>query len=127
MTSARVLNIFIRICGAGALALGLAFWLGYARSFAQLHIGFGIGLVISLWALAGIAWRNSAPRGLVAFAAAWGLVAWVLGITQSQILPGPLHWVVEVAHLAVGLIAIAVGGQLVGAVVHRRIAASGAA
>jgi hypothetical protein len=40
-------------------------------------------------------------------------------------LASPLHWVAEVAHLVVGLIAIAVGGQLVGAVVRRRIAAGG--
>lgn len=117
-------NILIRVCGAGALALGLAFWLGYARSLTQLHIGFGIGLVVSLWALAGIAWRNRAGSGLVAFAAAWGLVIWVLGVTQIQILPGSLHWVVEVAHLAVGVIAMYLGGQLSSAVAHRRVAPS---
>ena len=46
---------------------------------------------------------------------------------KASFTPNPaLHWVVEVAHLVVGLIAIAVGGQLAGAVVHRRIAAGGA-
>jgi hypothetical protein len=47
-TSARVLNILIRICGVGALALGIAFWFGYAGSFIQLHISLGIVLVVSL-------------------------------------------------------------------------------
>jgi hypothetical protein len=31
-TPARLLNIAVRPCGGGALALGLAFWLGYASS-----------------------------------------------------------------------------------------------
>jgi hypothetical protein len=115
-TLARLLNILIRLCGTGALALGLALWLGYASSLTQLHIGFGIGLVASLWVLAGIAWRNTARGGLVAFAGAWGLVSWILGVTQLDILPGSFHWVVEVAHLATGGIAIAVGGQLASAV-----------
>jgi hypothetical protein len=119
---ARLLNILIRVCGAGALALGLAFWLGYARSLTQLHMGLGIGLVLSLWALAGITWRNAARGGLVAFATAWGLVTWILGVTQSQILPGSFHWIVEVAHLAMGVITIAIGDQLASAVAHGRIA-----
>jgi hypothetical protein len=109
-TSARVLNILIRICGVGALALGIAFWFGYAGSFIQLHISLGIVLVVSLWALAGIAWRNGVRRDLISFAGAWGIVSWVLGVTPGQILPGGSHWVVEVGHLAVGAIAIAIGG-----------------
>jgi hypothetical protein len=46
-TAAHLLSILIRVCGAGALTLGLAFWLGYARSWTQLHIGFGIALGIA--------------------------------------------------------------------------------
>jgi hypothetical protein len=115
-TVARLLNILIRACGAAALALGLALWLGYASSLTQLHIWFGIGLVAFLWALAGIAWRSAARARLIAFASVCGLVTWILGVTQIQILPGSFHWIVKVVHLAVGGIAIAVGGQLASAV-----------
>jgi hypothetical protein len=121
-TPARLFNVLIRVCGAGALALGLAFWLGYATSLTQLHIGFGIGLVVSLWALAVIAWRNTARSGLVAFAAAWGLVTWIFGVTQIRILPGPFHWIVQVVHLAVAVVAIALGDRLAKAVPERRTA-----
>jgi hypothetical protein len=123
-TTARVLNILIRVCGGAALALGFAFWLGYLRFLTQVHIGLGLGLVLSLWALAGIAWRKTARRRLAAFASAWGLVSWVLGVTQSQILPGSLHGIVEAAHLGAGVIAIAIGGQLASAVSLRRTASS---
>jgi len=116
-TFARLLNILIRLCGAGALVLGLAFWLGYARSLTELHIGLGIGLVVLLWAMAGVAWKSAASRtGLIAFAAGWGLVAWTFGVTHGQILRGSFHWMIEVAHLVVGGLAIAIGGQLASAV-----------
>ena len=111
-TSARVLNILIRVCGSGALALGLSFWLGYARSFIRLHIWLGVGLVLALWALAAIAWMTTARRGLAAFAIAWGLATWAFGVTQSQMLAGSIHWIVEVAHLAMAAVAIAVGVRL---------------
>jgi hypothetical protein len=117
-TLARLLNILIRLCGAGALALGLVFWLGYARSLTQLHIGLGIGLVALLWVMAGVAWKSAAgSNALIAFVPAWGLVTWIFGVTQSQILRGSFHWIVEVAHLVIGGIAIAIGGQLASAVV----------
>src|SRR5262249_44417867 len=119
--TAGLFNVFIRVCGAGAFVLGLAFWCGYARSLTWLHMGLGIGLVVSLWVTAGIAWRNAAPTALVAFAAVWGLVTWVFGMTQSRILPGSVHWAVEFAHLAAGIVAVFVGTRLAVAVADRRI------
>jgi hypothetical protein len=124
MTPARLVNVLIRFLGGVALVLGLLMWSGYARSLTQLHMWLGISLVLSLWVLAVIAWRNTARRGLVIFAVAWGLGSWILGVTQSRILPGSLHWVVEVAHLIAGVIAIAVAGQLASAVAHRRAAST---
>jgi hypothetical protein len=110
--AARFFEVLIRICGGGALVLGLAFWLGYARSFTRLHIWLGIAVVLSLWILAGIAWRNGTRRGVVALAAVWGALTWILGITQARLLPGSFHWVVAVLHLIVGLTAIALGSRL---------------
>ena len=37
-------------------------------------------------------------------------------MTQIQLMPGPFHWIVEVAHLAVGVVAIALGAQLANAI-----------
>ena len=95
-----------------ALALGLAFWFGYAGSLIQVHVTCGIALVLSVWALAGLAWRSGVRRDLIAFAGVWGLVTWVFGITHVWVLPGAAHWVVEVGHLAVGAITIVIGGLL---------------
>ena len=119
--AAHVLTLLIRIFGASALALGLAFWLGYARFLILLHIAFGMGLVLSLLAVSWIGWMKTGRSGLAKFAAAWGILLWAFGIMQSQILPGPLHWIVELAHLIAGGIAIGVGGRLATAVSQRRV------
>jgi hypothetical protein len=114
----RILNVLVRLSGTGALLLGVGFWLGYAFNLIQLHIGLGIALVVLLWTLAWVTWRRTARIGLVAFAAVWGVVSWVLGVTQNQILPGSLHWVVQMAHLAVGGICIALGNLLAASAVR---------
>ena len=36
-----------------------------------------------------------------------GLLVLVVGMTQTQILPGELHWLVRVVHLGSGLVAMA--------------------
>ncbi len=121
-TSARLLGIALRVCGVGALALGLAFWSGYAWSFRRLHIALGIGVVVCLWALAGIAWRRTPRKGLGAFAVVWGLGIWIFGVRQSHILAGSFHWLIAIAHLALGVVAIAVGERLASAIARMRMA-----
>ena len=120
--SARLLGIALCVCGVGALALGLAFWSGYAWSFRWLHIALGIGVVLFLWALAGMAWRRTSRSGLVALAVVWGLATWMLGVRQNQILVGSFHWLIAVAHLAVGVVAIGLGVQLTRAIAQVRMA-----
>ena len=119
-TSARVLNILIRICGGAALALGVAFWLGYARALTVLHIRFGIVVVLSLWVLAAIAWWKTTRHSLALFTTAWALATLVFGMMQAQLLPGPLHWIVKVAHLGVGVVALGLGAQLATAIAVER-------
>ena len=123
-TSARVLNILIRVFGGAALALGLAFWLGYAPSFTLLHIRLGIGVVLCLWALAAVALWKGTRRNLAVFAAGWGLATVVFGMLQIQLMPGPLHWIVKVAHLGLGIVAIAFGAHLATAITPRRVPAN---
>jgi len=124
--SARVLNILIRACGGAALALGVAFWLGYARALTVLHIRFGIVVVLSLWVLAAIAWWKTTRHSLALFTTAWALATLVFGMMQAQLLPGPLHWIVKVAHLGVGVVALGLGAQLATAITVERAHTRGA-
>ena len=110
--TARLLEGLLRLCGSAALLLGLAFWLGYGRSLTWLHIRLGTAVVALLLVIAGLAWRAGAGVRIVALAVGWSILVWFLGMRQGRILPGSFHWVVEVAHLAVGMIAIALGERL---------------
>lgn len=116
--TARLLEGLLRLCGTAALLLGIAFWLGYGRSLTWLHIRLGTAVVVLLLVIAGLAWRAAGVR-LVALAVGWGILVWFLGMRQGRILPGSFHWVVEVAHLVVGIVAIALGSRLAATVKAR--------
>lgn len=96
------LRVIIRASFLAQLALGLLFWTGRATQLIPLHRLNGFVLVIAVWALALIAARAGVDLRLVAPAVLWGLVAPVLGLTQERILPGSLHWTVQILHLLVG-------------------------
>lgn len=108
----KLLDYIAKIGGAVALILGLAIWNGVLTGLSPLHIGLGIAIVLSLWVLAVLAWRRGAGLGLVAAAIVWGIATLALGFGQTQLLVGTLHWIVQVAHLALGLGAIAFGTVL---------------
>jgi len=94
------------------LALGIVFWTGHALSLAQLHMGLGLLFVLALIVLATLAARAGAPTPLVAATVVLAAAILALGYTQVQILPGPNHWIVRVAHLLLGLAAMPLAGRL---------------
>jgi hypothetical protein len=102
----------IRITGLIEILLGLAFWTNNGLSLVPVHMLVGLILVITLWVLAVLAARTGVSMGLVALAAVWGLIVPILGVMQTQLLPGGAHWVIEVIHLLVGLVAIGLGNRL---------------
>jgi hypothetical protein len=57
------------------------------------------------------AWARISPA-LAALAVVWGLGTPVLGLTQAQLLPGAAHWVIQVAHFVVGLVALSLAEML---------------
>lgn len=111
-TATSVSVILLRITAIIQIVLGLLFWTGNLLSLVSLHMVVGFILVLCLWALSGLGAASGVNPGLVALGFAWGLVVPVLGVTQARILPGDLHWIVQVAHLLVGLIAIGIGDNL---------------
>jgi hypothetical protein len=106
----RIASIVLRICGALAVLLGLLFWTGNALNFVGLHMLLGVLVVLSLWAI-GIG-QALAPGGswpLAAVALVTGVVVVLVGIRQSTLLVGPLHWLIQVAHLLLGVLAVGIG------------------
>lgn len=107
--------------GAGALsfALGLLSWAGHGGGVVALHGPLGIVAVLALWTLAVKAARAGVPARGASLAAAWGLLALMVGATHNFLLPGPWHWTLQVAHLAVSMGMMAAGRRLLASVARR--------
>ena len=97
------LQMGIRAVWLVQLALGLAFWTGNALGLVDLHQLLGILLVLALWTQAVLAARAGVEPRLVAVAAVWGLLVPIVGLTQTSLLTGSLHWLVQVIHLLLGI------------------------
>lgn len=119
LLATRVLLWIVRISGLLQIALGLLFWLGYARQFLQVHIVNGFLIVAGLWVLAIVALVVRARLPLVVFALAWGLALPGLGLPQAGILPGKWHWIIRLIHLAMGVVALALADRLAQAILRR--------
>ncbi len=124
--AATYLRVLTRLTGVAQIILGLLFWSGNALSLIPVHMLVGITLVLGLWALAGLAAASGASAGAVILAVAWGLVVPALGLTQTSLLPGSYHWVVQVVHLLLGLGAIGLAEQMAAAVLGPGATAVGA-
>jgi hypothetical protein len=97
------IQMFVRVAGVVQLLLGLAFWTGNLLSLVDLHMLNGILLVLTLWTQAAVAHRAGVPGRLVAGSFVWGLIVVALGLTQTNLLTGSLHWVIQVIHLLLGI------------------------
>jgi len=93
----------IRVVWLVQLALGVLFWTGNATGLVDLHQLLGILLVLALWTQALLAARAGVEPRLVAVAAVWGLLVVIVGLTQTSLLTGSLHWLVQVIHLLLGI------------------------
>lgn len=96
----------VGLIGLVMLALGLLFWSGTALSLVPLHMLLGLLLVALLWTLSIMGARAQVPVGLVVLGIAWGFAVPTLGLLQTGLLTGDLHWIVRATHLLVGLVAI---------------------
>ena len=105
-TVATVAQWLVRVTGLIQIVLGLLFWTGNQLTLVPVHMLVGLILVLSLWTVAFVAARSGVQPGFVAVAFLWGLVVLILGVEQTQILVGGGHWLVQVLHLLVGLVAI---------------------
>ena len=93
----------IRAAWVVQLVLGVLFWTGNALGLVDLHQLLGILLVLALWTQAVLAARAGVEPRLVAVAAVWGLLVVIVGLTQTSLLTGSLHWLVQVIHLLLGI------------------------
>lgn len=102
----------ISLFGIALLVLGVLFWMGKAMSLLPLHMLLGGLFVIAMWVLAALGLLAPASRPLALIVLIWSLIVPALGVSQLRLLPGAGHWMVQAAHLLVGLIAMGLGHAL---------------
>ncbi len=111
-TTAIVTQMLLRLCFLALIVLGTLFWTGHHLSLVNLHMAIGGLFVIGLWVMAFLGGKAGVGMGLVANAAVGGFIVLGLGMTQTAIMPGGLHWLVRVVHLLVGLAALGISEQI---------------
>ncbi len=111
-TTTTVLQMWVRAVGAMMIVLGLLIWTVGLYQIVPVHMLLGITIVLALWTLVALGAVARVHPGLVALGFAWGLIVPILGVTQTQLLPGSGHWVIRVLHLLVGLGAIGLAETL---------------
>jgi hypothetical protein len=107
----RIIQWIGGIAGLGALTLGLLFWIAQI-DLRNVHMLFGLIVALSLLVLGivGVFTRGMRVLGVVAIV--YALIVPVFGLTQATLLVGSLHWLIQTAHLLVGLGALALIGIL---------------
>ena len=95
-------------------------WSGNLLQYVQFHMLDGFVFTLAVLAVVVLAGVARVGLGLVLVGIVWVVVLPVLGMTQTQILPGDFHWIVRVVHLLVGVGAIGFADRLADLVLARR-------
>lgn len=106
MIAERIIVWIARVAGLGALTLGLLFWIANI-DFISLHMLFGLTLALSLLILSIVMVFTKGMSLLGAVGIVYAFVLQVFGLTQATLLIGSMHWLIQTAHLLVGLGALA--------------------
>lgn len=119
-TLTRVARWTLYVSGGLAIALGVIVWPANITAVAGAHSLAGWLTILSLWALAAIAWRSGASRSAVWFAVGWGIVT-ALGASAQYQLPAGT-WITAL-HVVTSVGTIFVGQRLLARMQYNEVAA----
>lgn len=106
----RIASIVLSLAGVLALISGLFFWAGTALHLVSMHMLLGFLTIAALWVVAIGQCFSKAGSGIIAAGALLvGALTIVIGLYQASLMVGPLHWVIEVIHLVLGILTIGLG------------------
>ncbi len=110
MPVTRLLQIIAGVCGVIALTFGLGTYTN--ANLITIHMLFGLLVSLALLVQAILAVSTSGLRKLGIISMAYALIVPIFGVTQQMIWVGNWHWLVEAAHLFVGVGAITLVGTI---------------
>ncbi len=98
MSGIRIIQIIVGIAGLGALLLGLTFWILHINLI-NIHMLFGMLTALMLLILSILAISTRGIRWWGIAGVIYALLVPIFGLTQATILPGDLHWLIQIAHM----------------------------
>jgi hypothetical protein len=110
--TALVAQWIVRLGGIVQIVFGILFWLRRALGFIPLHMLVGLLVTLAVALLSILAWRAKAPAGMVVAGLLLAILLPVIGMTQTQLLLGRWHWIIQVIHLLLGVGALRMGESL---------------
>jgi hypothetical protein len=102
MTIIRIIQWVARIAGVIALLLGLSHWIA-ELNIINIHMLFGIIVALDMLVLGLLLLATARMRLLGLFSIVYAIILPIFGLTQFQLLVGSLHWLIQTAHLLVGI------------------------
>jgi hypothetical protein len=108
----KSLLMLARLAFLVQLILGIGFWTGHFINLVNVHMAIGSLFVLALWAIAVLALRAGAAKGLAIGEIILGLVIAWFGMSQVTMLVGDMHWIVRVVHLVLAMVALPIAERL---------------
>jgi len=109
--TARILQIVVGIAGLCALVLGLFIWITNI-DLTDIHMFFGLLVTLGLLVMSIIALTSRELRIWGVVGIVYAIIVLIFGVSQSNMLVGNLHWLIQTLHLLVSLGAIVLTGYL---------------
>jgi hypothetical protein len=91
-----------RVPAIGTQLQGWLYWIANSTGFIFTHMVLGIAFALLLLALSLIELLTGRMRLLGASGIVYTLILTVLGFTQTGLLVGPMHWLIQTAHVVIG-------------------------
>ena len=111
MLTTRILQIISGIAGLAALTLGLLFWIANI-DLLNIHmlLGLTVALALLVMSILAVSTRGMRIWGIVGIV--YAIIVPIFGLRQAFLLIGNLHWLIQVAHMLVGIGAMLLTGFL---------------
>jgi hypothetical protein len=107
MIVVQIFQWIARITGTLALLLGLSVWIFNADTVVGVHIFLGVSVAISMLVMGVMLASTNGLRGLGAAGIVYAAILPLFGLNQTRLLDTNLHWIIQLAHLIVGIGALA--------------------
>ena len=109
--TARILQIIVGIAGLCALVLGLFIWIANS-DLTDIHMLFGLLVTLGLLVMSIIALTARGLRIWGSIGIVYAIIVLIFGVSQSTMLVGNLHWLIQTLHTLVGIGTIVLTGFL---------------